>query len=126
MTINVHLRKVNENRYRLFKIVAAKKCVSLSKAFEEAISVWASDSDEISEEQVMNDLTYRKMKKQLEKQYSGKYVVIADGKLLGVEDSLENAWSLASPYENALVTKISKKPLRAKILGSSLSIIASE
>lgn len=43
--------------------------------------------------QVMNDLTYRKMKKQLEKPYSGKYVVIADGKLLGAEDSLRIAAS---------------------------------
>ncbi|SNQ60959.1 hypothetical protein MNV_2110004 [Candidatus Methanoperedens nitroreducens] len=27
------------------------------------------------------------------------YVVIAEGKLLGAEDSLEKAWALASPYE---------------------------
>ncbi len=126
MTINVHLRNVNEKRYRLFKSAAARKSVSLSKAFEDAISTWAMGSQDISEEQVMNDLTYRKMKKQLEKQYSGKYVVIADGKLLGAEDSLEKAWSLASPYENALVTRISKKLLRAKILGSSLRIATRE
>lgn len=120
MPINVHLRNVNEKRYRLFKSAAAKRSVSLSKAFEEAISAWASSSEEASEKQAQNDLTYRKMKKQLVKQFSGKYAVIADGKFLGTEDSLENAWTLASHYENAVVTRITKKPMRAKILGSSL------
>ncbi len=80
-------------------------------------------SEEISEEQVMNDLTYRKMKKQLEIQYSGKYIVIAYGKLRREEDSLEKAWSIASSYKYALVTRISKKPLRAKILGEDLTMI---
>ncbi len=103
-----------------------QKNVILSKAFEEAISAWASGSEEISADKLMNDLIYRKIKKKLEKQYPGKYVVVADGKFLGVKDSLENAWSLASPYENALVTRISKKPRHAKILGSSLRIVASE
>lgn len=126
MTINVHLRKVDEKRYRLFKSAAARKNVSLSKAFEEAISTWASKSDDISEEQVMNDLAYRKMKKQLEKQFQGKYAVIADGKFLGAEDTLEKAWALASPYKSALVTRITKKPLRAKLLGSSLRMAARE
>ncbi|MBU3965825.1 MAG: hypothetical protein KKG76_00380 [Euryarchaeota archaeon] len=126
MTINVHLRKVDEKRYRLFKSAAAKKNVSLSRAFEEAIGIWTSDSDEISDEKATNDLIYKKMKKQLEKKYPGKYVVIADGKLLGAEDSLEKAWSLSSPYKNALVTKISKRPLRARMFGSSLRIATSE
>lgn len=126
MPINVHLRKVSEKQYRLFKSAAAKRSVNLNKAFEEAISAWASRTNEISEVQAMNDLTYRKMKKQLEKQYSNKYVVIADGKFLGAEDSLENAWALASPYESAVVTKITKKPLRARILGSSLRMAQSE
>lgn len=122
MPINVHLRNVNEKRYRLFKSAAAKRSVSLSKAFEEAISAWASSSEEASEKQAQNDLTYRKMKKQLVRQFSGKYAVIADGKFLGAEDSLENAWALASHYENAVVTRITKKLLRAKLLGSSLRI----
>ncbi len=120
MPINVHLRNVNEKRYRLFKSAAAKKSVSLSRAFEEAISAWASSSEEASEKQAQNDLTYRKMKKQLVRQFSGKYAVIADSKFLGAEDSLENAWALASHYENALVTRIIKKPMRARIFGSSL------
>lgn len=126
MPINVHLRNVNEKRYRLFKSAAAKKSVSLNKAFEEAISTWASKSDDISEEQIINDLTYRKMKNQLEKQFPGKYVVIAEGIFLGAEDTLEKAWALASPHNIALVTRIAKKPLRAKLLGSSLRMAASE
>ncbi len=120
MTINVHLRNVNEKRYRLFKSAAAKRSINLNKAFEEAISAWASSSEEASEEQAQNDLAYRKIKNQLVKPFSGKYAVIAEGKFLGAEDSLENAWALASHYENAVVTRITKKPLRAKILGSSL------
>jgi hypothetical protein len=122
MPINVHLRKVDEKRYRLFKSAAAKKSVSLSRAFEEAISAWASKTYETPEDQAINDMAYRKMKKQLEKQYSGKYTVFADGKFLGARDSLDDAWNLASSYENALVTRIIKKPMRARIFGSSLRI----
>jgi len=52
--------------------------------------------DEISEDQALNDVIYKKMKKQLVKEFSGKIIVIAEGKFLGAEDSLENAWALAS------------------------------
>lgn len=74
----------------------------------------------VSQERILNDLIYRKMKKQLEKKFQGMYAVIADGTFIGAEDSLEDAWVLASPYRNAVVTRITKKPLSAKILGSSL------
>ncbi len=73
-----------------------------------------------SSDKVLNDMTYRKMKKQLEEKFQGKYAVIAEKKLLGAKDSLEKAWALASPYESAVVTRMTKKPLRARILGSSL------
>ncbi len=120
MAVNVHLRTVGEKQYRLFKSTAAKKGVSLSNAFEEAISAWVSSSDKTSEDQVINDMVYRRMKNRLEKEFPGRYVVIADGKFVGTTESLENAWTIANPFENALVTRITKKPLRARILGSSL------
>jgi len=85
-----------------------------------------NSTDEISEDQIMNDLAYRKMKKKLEKQFSNKYVVIAEGKFLGAEDSLEKAWVVASPYKNAIVTNIAKRPLSAKIRGSSMRISVSK
>lgn len=62
------------------------------------------------------------MKTQLVRQFSGKYAIIADGKFLGAEHSLENAWALASHYENAVVTRITKKLLRAKLRGSIAKI----
>ncbi|TRZ87593.1 MAG: hypothetical protein D4R88_09175 [Methanosarcinales archaeon] len=74
----------------------------------------------VSSDDIMNEMIYRKMKTQLEAQYPGKYAIIADGKFLGAEDSLENAWALCSHYETAVVTRITRKPMRAKILGSSL------
>lgn len=126
MTINVHLRKVNEKRYRLFKSAAVNRNISLNRAFEEAIGGWVSGTDEISEDQALNDVIYKKMKNQLTKDFSGKTIVISDGKFLGAEDSLENAWALASNHKNALVTKIEKKPIHVKIRGSSLRIAASE
>ena len=82
--------------------------------------------DEISDDQALNDVIYKKMKKQLVKDYSGKIIVIAEGKFIGAEDILENAWALASKYKNALVTKIEKKPTHAKIRGSSLRMAARE
>jgi hypothetical protein len=106
MTIIVHLRKVNEKRYRLFKSAAVNRNISLNRAFEEAIGGWVSGTDEISEDKALNDAIYKKLKKQLAKEFSGKTIVIADGKFLGAEDSLEKAWVLASKHKNALVTKI--------------------
>jgi hypothetical protein len=126
MTINVHLRKVDEKRYRLFKSAAVNRNISLNRAFEEAIGGWVSGTDEISEDQALNDITFKKMKKQLVKDFSGKTIVIAEGKFIGAEDSLENAWALASKHKNALVTKIEKKPTHAKIRGSSLRMAARE
>jgi len=81
---------------------------------------------QVSEDQTLNDVIYKKMKKQLAKDFSGKTIVIADGKFLGAEDTLENAWVLASKHKNALVTKIEKKPIHAKIRGTSLRMTASE
>ena len=126
MTVNVHLRTVGEAQYRLFKSTAAKKGVSLSNAFEEAISAWVSSSDRTSEDQVINDMVYRKMKNRLEKEFPGKYAVIADGKFLGAEDSLDDAWAIASPFESAIVTRITKKSSYARIFGSSLRMVGGE
>jgi hypothetical protein len=126
MTINVHLRKVDEKRYRLFKSAAVNRNITLNRAFEEAIGGWVSGTDEISEDQALNDVIYKKMKKQLVKDFSGKTIVIADGKFIGAEDSLENAWALASKHKNALVTKIEQKPTHTKIRGSSLRMAARE
>lgn len=123
MAVNVHLRTVGEKQYRLFKSTAAKKGISLSNAFEEAISAWVSSSDETSEDQVINDMVYRKMKSRLEKEFPGKYAVIADGKFLGAEDTLADAWAIASPFESAIVTRITKKPSHARIFGSSLRMV---
>ena len=69
--------------------------------------------DEISEDQALNDVIYKKIKKQLAKEFSGKTIVIADGKFQGAEDTLENAWALASNYNTALVTRIEKKMTHA-------------
>jgi vacuolar-type H+-ATPase subunit B/Vma2 len=82
--------------------------------------------DEMSEDQELNNVIYDKMKTQFVKEFSGKIIVIAEGKFLGAEDSLENAWALASNYNTALVTRIEKKVTNAKIRGSSLRMTASE
>ncbi len=66
------------------------------------------------------------MKTWLAKEFSGKIIVIAEGKFLGAEDSLEKAWALASNYDTALVTRIEKMPIHAKILSSSLGILSTD
>jgi hypothetical protein len=81
---------------------------------------------EISKDQALNDVIYRIMKKQLAKEFSGKTIVILDGKFRGAEDTLENAWALASKYNTALVTRIQEKLTHAKIRGSSMRIGSTE
>ena len=78
------------------------------------------------EDQVINDMVYRKMKNLLEIYFQDKYAVIADGKFIGAEDSLEDVWAIASPFESAIVTRITKKPAHARIFGSSLRMATGE
>lgn len=70
----------------------------------------------------VNEKQYRLLKSAVAKKrcHLEQCITIADRKLLGAEDCLENARALASPYETALVTRISKKLMHAKIFGSSM------
>jgi len=72
---------------------------------------------------VTNDRTYRTMENRLEKKFPDKHIGIADGKFVRAIDSLEDAWAIASPLENVLVTRVAEKPRRTRILGSSLVAI---
>lgn len=78
------------------------------------------------EDRIINDIVYRNIKTRLEKEFLDRYAVIADGKFMWAESSLEDAWAITSPFENAIVTRVMKKPSHARIFGSSLMMATGE
>jgi len=84
------LKKVGEDKVRALKAEAARRGISLSKAVEEAIELWLRLSNsQIVESSVVDDMVWEKAREELEEKFRGRYVVIFDGKIQGVFDSLE-------------------------------------
>lgn len=84
------LKKVREEKIRELKAEAARRGISLSKAVEEAIELWLRFSKaQIVEDSVVDDVVWEEAREELERKFKGKYVVIFDGKIQGVFDTIE-------------------------------------
>jgi len=84
------LKKVSEEKIRALKAEAARRGITLSQAVEEAIELWLRLSNaSIAVDDVVDDAVWEEQRAKLEKEYRGKYVVIAFGRVQGVFDSLE-------------------------------------
>jgi len=63
---------------------------AISKALEKAIELWLElETDETEEEKVNNE-AYAKLKEEILRSYTGKYVAIAKGKIVASGDSLSD------------------------------------
>jgi len=65
---------------------------ALSKALEEAIKLWLRAETECSGEEERNNEAYVRLRDEINDKYSGKYVCIADGKILTVRDTLKEVY----------------------------------
>jgi len=104
------IKNADEKIIREFKAEAAREGLSLSQAFEEAVRYWITFKDkEVVSEVEQNNAVYESMEKELKK-FSGKYVVVARGKLVGVFDTLEEtSKALKKLYpapKHAIVVKV--------------------
>jgi len=125
---NITVKNVDEEVYKRFKAVAALKGVTLGEALNEAMKLWIKvslSSDkylQIEVEAEKNREVFRKMEKDLLSKFSGKFVAIAGGKLIGLFDNREEAIRAISNLnvKHAIVTKIEKKKPRVIEFGMSV------
>lgn len=83
------IKKADEKLVREFKAEAVRRGLSLSEAFEEAVRYWLSMKNKlILSDTDLNNMVYESIEKELKK-HTGKYAVIAEGKLIGLFNSIE-------------------------------------
>jgi len=83
----------------------------LHQALEEAITLWLNASPAVLESDVeVNNRVYESMKEELANSHSGKFAVIAEGRMLGVFGDLkevsEALRALRPRVRHAIVTKV--------------------
>ncbi len=120
------IKKIDEDKLREFKAEAVRRGLTYSKAIEEAIDLWLSQRSNIRTESQMNNLTYRKLKDKLIKKYFGKYVVIANGELIGVYNNIDEVSNKLKTLnvKHAIVAKIGEEPIKGELtwLGGSMRL----
>ncbi|MEK7440736.1 MAG: hypothetical protein AAB571_09350 [Chloroflexota bacterium] len=79
---------------------------SIRHALIEAVELWLSQHAEVKAQATANDDAFERLVPELEKKYMGKWVVIAEGKLQGVGDSLAEVDHLAIASKDRIVMPI--------------------
>jgi hypothetical protein len=95
---------------------------AISKALEKAIELWLELETGETEEERVNNEAYAKLKDEILRSYTGKYVAIAKGKIVASADSLAEAY--LAPKGNVshrLVFKVGDRPPRRVRLGWRVS-----
>jgi hypothetical protein len=89
--VDVLIRGIDEEVYARLKARASERGLKIGEALTEAIKTWLKNSPEKSEREKERDLniaTFRRMRKFLEKNHKGKWVLIAKGEVIRLADSL--------------------------------------
>lgn len=92
---------------------------AISKALEAAIKLWLRYDYELRDEEEVNNKAFESLADELEVKYPGKYVVIANGRIVKVCDSIEGAFKIdsGSTYFHRIIFKVGKKPALKVRLG---------
>ncbi|MFQ6058025.1 MAG: hypothetical protein ACE5MB_03975 [Anaerolineae bacterium] len=91
----------------------------LNDAVMAAIRLWLTQTEQdlVATERRLNNAAYQRLRDQLERDYAGKYAVIAHGELQTVVDSPEEARNIARDAHHRLVFKIGDHPPKKRSLG---------
>ena len=122
------IRGLDEKTKRSIRSEAVRRGLRLAEAVKEAFHLWRAynlDSDVMSEREA-NNAAYEALREELEK-YSGRTVLIANGRLLGVYGDPHSAaldLRLKAPeVHHAIITVINKdKQEELQWLGGSLNL----
>ncbi|MEM2935728.1 MAG: hypothetical protein QW231_00945 [Candidatus Bathyarchaeia archaeon] len=85
---------------------------AVSKALEAAIRLWLRYEYELKEEEKLNNDAFEEIVGEVEAKFSGMYAVIAEGRLIGVYKSLEEAMktSVKEGSPHRVIFKIGETP----------------
>lgn len=105
------IKKLNPDKLRQFKAEAVRRGLLLHQALEEAITLWLNRNEADLETDVeINNRAYEAAKEELFKKYKGKFIIIAEGKLIGVYENLNEASkklrALKPHIKHAILTKV--------------------
>jgi len=119
------IRSLDEKLYRKFKSIAVLKGITLSKAFDEAMRLWIElhESNLKSREDYDNEY-FISIKKMLDEKYRGKYIVIADRKILGIADDLRGVYKIMDEKDikKCIVYKAGFKKEKGEWLWGSIEL----
>lgn len=122
---DVLIRGVDDGVYRRAKAVAAARGMNLGDAVDEALVLWAKESEtsELESEVDANKEFVRSNWNKIRRNNKGKAVVVAQGRLQGVFQTLDEARIFASKKRVALVFVVDRPPMEHEIeIGPELEV----
>lgn len=129
--MGVYIRGVDEKVYREFKAESVRRGLKIGEAVTEALKIWLNkhrkEEDSIDIARKINNATYRMIKGKLLRDHLGKWIAIADGRLMAVADSLEQLCKenkeIFEKYDHVLVDQVTPEERRImRWRGRSLKI----
>jgi len=121
------IKKIDQRTLRDLKAEAARRGLTLGEVFREAVNLWLTRRQEtpLLTEADQNNAFYESNEAELERQYKGRYVLIAGARLVGAYDDLHAAGEamkgLSPRPRQAILTKIGKDARESgEWLGGSL------
>ncbi|MHA1722058.1 MAG: hypothetical protein ACTSXW_03175 [Candidatus Baldrarchaeia archaeon] len=129
--MGVYIRGVDEKVYREFKAESVRRGLKIGEAVTEALKIWLSrhrkEENNIDIARKINNATYRMIKGKLLRDHLGKWIAIADGRLMAVADSLEQLCKenkeIFEKYDHVLVDQVTSEERRIiRWRGKSLKI----
>jgi len=123
------VRGLSEELYRRVKAVASLRGIRVSDAFQEALTIWLSirpvvleKFSEIEPETELNRKALQEKYDELVRDYKGKYVAVARGRILGIYETLEEAAQTVegASAKQGIIEKIEPREKKEVELGWSL------
>jgi hypothetical protein len=108
------IKKIDQRTLRDLKAEAARQGLTLGEVFKEAANLWLTrrQGTPVLTETDYNNEFYESNEAELERQYEGRYVLIAGARLVGAYDDLHAAGeamrALNPRPHHAILTKIGK------------------
>ena len=118
------IRALDPEIYKRFKAAAVLRGITLSQAFNEAMKLWLDKYGETVVKSVedINDEFLTRAKSEIDKRYKGKYVIIAEGRIAAVVDTLRDAYKILGKYglDKCTIYKAGEAPEEGEWLWSSI------
>jgi len=121
------IRAVDPELFRKFKAIAVLRGITLSQAFNEAVELWIDNYEKslsIKGEFDKNNEFFNRVKKELDRKYRGKYVLIANGDIVAVVNNVKEAYEVLKKKKlrRCLIHKVGVERERGEWLWGSIEL----